>query len=193
MRRSAVVKARETGLEPVDVEGAAGEGPSDTRELTREEYRRLLTGARAMGDRRGYVLVKTIVNTGVGISELENVTVETAKAGRFTAESHGVRRSVRIPAVLQKDLLEYVREEEIAKGAVFRGADGGTLSRGAVAGLLKGLAGPAGVPEDKCNARALRRLYQKTRAEAEDGVEGLVERMVERQIEKEQAVIGWRS
>lgn len=167
----------------------------DTRsqKLTRDEYRRLLTGAKAMDDRRAYMLVKTFANTGIGISELEDVTVEAARAGRFATSIYGVKHSVRIPPVLCADLLEYARERGIIKGQIFRATDGSAMTRSAVTKILIGLSGPAQVPKDKCNARALRLLYLNTKAEAEDGVEGLVDRMMERQIEEEQVVIGWDS
>ncbi len=53
------------------------------RELTKEEYRRLVLAARENGNERLALLIQTICSTGIRISELDNITVEAA--GRKTA------------------------------------------------------------------------------------------------------------
>ena len=52
------------------------------RELTREEYERLLAAARQSGRMRIYMLMLTLGSTGIRISELQYITVQAAKAGR---------------------------------------------------------------------------------------------------------------
>ena len=48
------------------------------RELTKEEYLRLLSAAQKNHDERLYLLIKTICATGIRISELPYITVESA-------------------------------------------------------------------------------------------------------------------
>ena len=49
------------------------------RDLSREEYRRLLTTARVLGRERLELLLETICATGIRVSEVKYITVETAK------------------------------------------------------------------------------------------------------------------
>ena len=52
----------------------------EERELTREEYLRLITEAERRRDPRGALIFQTICCTGIRISELGYITVEAAKA-----------------------------------------------------------------------------------------------------------------
>ena len=52
------------------------------REITREDYRRLLDAARESGRRRLALLMETICATGIRVSEVRYITVEAAQAGR---------------------------------------------------------------------------------------------------------------
>ena len=52
------------------------------RELTQDEYARLLRAAETMGRERLKLLMETICGTGIRVSEVRYITVETAKAGK---------------------------------------------------------------------------------------------------------------
>ena len=54
----------------------------DRRELTREEYQRLLDAAHGLGRERLALLLETICATGIRVSEVKYITVEAAQAGR---------------------------------------------------------------------------------------------------------------
>lgn len=54
----------------------------DRRELTREEYQRLLDAAHGLGRERLALLLETICSTGIRVSEVKYITVEAAQAGR---------------------------------------------------------------------------------------------------------------
>ena len=54
------------------------------KELTKEEYDRLLTAARESGQERLVLIMETLCATGIRVSELRYITVEAAKAGRAT-------------------------------------------------------------------------------------------------------------
>ena len=52
-------------------------------ELTRSEYLRLLSAARALGKEQVYLLVKVFACTGVRVQDLPQVTVEAVQEGRL--------------------------------------------------------------------------------------------------------------
>ena len=60
-----------------------------SRELTRAEYDRLLTTARASKQERLALIMETLCATGIRISELRYITVEAARAGRTTIALKG--------------------------------------------------------------------------------------------------------
>ena len=56
------------------------------RELTRQEYERLLAAARARGQERLALLMEAICATGIRVSEVRYITVEAAQRGRNLLE-----------------------------------------------------------------------------------------------------------
>lgn len=77
-------------------------------ELTRTEYLRLLSAARALEKERTYLLVKAIALTGAHVGELPQITVEAVQSGRTPAVSGGEQRRVQLPRCLQAELLSYL-------------------------------------------------------------------------------------
>lgn len=63
-------------------------------ELTRTEYLRLLSAARALEKERTYLLVKAIALTGAHVGELPQITVEAVQSGRTPAVSGGEAAAV---------------------------------------------------------------------------------------------------
>lgn len=54
----------------------------EKRELTREEYNRLLEAARNQGRERLALVMETICTTGIRVSEVQYITVEAVRRGR---------------------------------------------------------------------------------------------------------------
>lgn len=160
-------------------------------ELSRGEYLRLLSAARALGKERAYLLVKVFAVTGIPVHELPCLTVEAVRDGSGVTVSEGVRRSAPIPAVLRKELLDYIGRLGLISGPVFVTRNGNPLTRIAVTTAIQSLARDARVSPEKCNPRCLRRLYQSTMSGIEAGVRLLVEQTHERLLEQEQLTIGW--
>ena len=79
----------------------------EEKELTKEEYRRLLDAARQKGNERLDLLVQTICGTGIRVSELRFITVESARKGAATVSLKGKTRTVFLVRELQKKLLRY--------------------------------------------------------------------------------------
>ena len=92
-------------------------------ELTRTEYRRILSTAKILGKEREYLLVKLFVTTGISIGELKLVTVEAVEKGSFAGEG----RIVRIPEGLRQELASYAARNYRKSGPVFIGRNGQAL------------------------------------------------------------------
>ena len=161
-------------------------------ELTRNEYLRLLSAARALGRQRTYLMVKTFAALGLTVQELPRLTVEAVEeTGAVTANAGG-RRQVQIPGCLRRELGDYIRQEGLTAGPVFVTRSGRRLNRTAVTGAIQALARDARVAPEKCNPRCLRRLYQSTMAGIEASVCLLMEQSHERLLDAEQLIAGWR-
>ena len=71
-----------------------------SRELTRTEYERLLSAARALGRERLALLLETICATGIRVSEVKYITVEAARQGRAEIALKGKIRTILLPGKL---------------------------------------------------------------------------------------------
>lgn len=108
-------------------------------ELTRTEYLRLLTTARALDKERLYLLVKLFGCTGLPLQELPRVTVEALTEGRVIVRSCGIVQLLHLPDFLRKELLAYARREGTASGPIFHTKSGKPLGRTAVTDSIKQL------------------------------------------------------
>lgn len=162
-------------------------------ELSRQEYLRLLSAAKALDRQRTYLLIKTIAVTGLAIHELPCLTVEAVGEGAARVPQGSSRRVVPIPRCLQRELLAYSGKKELAAGPVFVTRNGRLINRSHVSMEIQALAKEAGVPPEKCNPRCLRKLYQATRQQLTLHIALMVEQAHERLLEEEQRKTGWDS
>ncbi len=160
-------------------------------ELTRTEYLRLLTTARALDKERLYLLVKLFGCTGLPLQELPRVTVEALTEGRVIVRSCGIVQLLHLPDFLRKELLAYARREGTASGPIFHTKSGKPLGRTAVTDSIKQLCRDARVPEEKANPRCLKRLWQSTQDGIRTQIDLLVEQACDRLMEAEQLTVGW--
>ena len=79
------------------------------RELTRQEYDRLMETARTLGRERLALLMETICATGIRVSEVRYITVEAAQSGRTEISLKGKIRTIILPAKLCRKLLKYAK------------------------------------------------------------------------------------
>ena len=131
------------------------------RELTGEEYRRLLDTARARGRERLALLMEAICATGIRVSEVKYLTVEAAKAGRTDVALKGKVRTILIPGKLCRKLLKYARKNRTASGEIFLTRSGKSLSRRQIWCELKSLCSQAGVEPSKVFPHNLRHLFAR--------------------------------
>ena len=73
---------------------------SNEKELTKGEYERLLTAAKAKSNQRLYLLMQTICSTGIRVSELRFITVEAISRGRAEINCKGKQRCAFLPSEL---------------------------------------------------------------------------------------------
>ena len=92
---------------------------NEERELSVEEYRRLLHAAKEKGDLQILSIMETIASTGIRISELQFITVASVSTRRALVSLKGKTRQVLIPAELCKKLRRYCRERKINSGSIF--------------------------------------------------------------------------
>ena len=119
---------------------------SEERELTREEYRRLISAAERKP--RLSLLMQTICSTGIRVSEHRFITVESARCGQAEVRMKGKHRIVFLEKKLCKVLLKYAKEQKILSGSIFVTASGKPLDRCNIWAEMKKLCDTAGVSRD---------------------------------------------
>lgn len=132
------------------------------KELTKQEYGRLLKAAKEKGNERLNLVMQTICSTGIRVSELSSITVEALY--RETAEIHskGKVRRVFLPKALCKTLLKYAASRNIKQGPVFVTKSGRPLNRSNIWSDMKKLCEVAQVPKEKVFPHNLRHLFART-------------------------------
>ena len=135
---------------------------SNEKELTKSEYERLLSAAKAKSNQRLYLLMQTICSTGIRVSELRFITVEAINRGRAVINCKGKQRCAFLPTELCKILKNYVRDQRIKSGAVFVSKNGNSLDRSNIWNDMKKLCKEAGVSEKKVFPHNLRHLFART-------------------------------
>ena len=129
------------------------------RELTRQEYERLLAAARARGQERLALLMEAICATGIRVSEVRYITVEAAQRGRTEISLKGKIRTILLPGKLCRKLLKYARKHKTVSGEIFLTRNGTSLSRRQIWTELKRLCKSAGVESAKVFPHNLRHLF----------------------------------
>ena len=84
----------------------------EEKELTREEYVRLVRAAQMKENERLALVIQTICATGIRVSELKFVTVEAVQRGRAEILNKGKLRIVFLPDQLRKVLKKYIRNQK---------------------------------------------------------------------------------
>lgn len=134
----------------------------DKKELSRREYQNLVKTALRKGKKGLALLMETICATGIRVSEVRYITVETAKKRKAEISLKGKIRCIFIPGKLAKKLLKYAEREKICGGEIFVTKEGKSLSRRKIWGEMKKLAKEAGVEESKVFPHNLRHLFART-------------------------------
>ncbi len=134
----------------------------EEKELTKAEYMRLVDTAKQKGNERLNLILQTICGTGIRVSELQYITVETIKNGEATVALKGKTRSVFLVKELRKKLIRYAAKQNIQSGAVFITRTGKPMNRTNIWREMKGLCKQAGVNPKKVFPHNLRHLFART-------------------------------
>ena len=132
------------------------------RDLSKEEYMRLVEAAQASGNERLALVMEAICAMGLRVSEVRYITVEAVALGRAEISLKGKVRTVILPGKLCRKLEKYIRKNKIASGEVFLTRSGKGLSRRQIWAEMKRLCGAAGVEPSKVFPHNLRHLFATT-------------------------------
>ena len=135
---------------------------SEEKELTREEYVRLVRAAKEKSSERLALLLETICATGIRVSELPYITVEAVARGEAVVHCKGKTRTVFLPAALQKKLRRYMQSQKIQSGPVFITRTGKPMNRSNIWREMKALCERANVAPSKVFPHSLRHLFART-------------------------------
>lgn len=134
----------------------------ESRELSKEEYKKLVRTAMQQKKSKIGMIVQTICVTGIRVGELSAITVSAVKKGIATIYNKGKERQILIPRDLQVRLLQYIRKQKIRGGLVFRTSKGNEVDRTWVWREMKKLCEKAGVDKEKVFPHNLRHLFART-------------------------------
>lgn len=135
---------------------------SNEKELSKAEYERLLKAAQDRKNERLYLLMQTICSSGIRVSELRHITVETLQNGQANIDCKGKRRKVFLPNILCKILKKYVQKQKIKSGPIFITKTGKPLDRSNIWLDMKKLCKDAKVDSKKVFPHNLRHLFART-------------------------------
>ena len=134
---------------------------SESLELTKEEYMKLVITAYEIGNERLALLLQTICGTGIRISELRYITVEAVQHGEAIVTNKGKTRKVFIVTALRKKLLQYAQLQQISTGEIFVTKLGKTIDRSNVWREMKSLCEQTGVLPSKVFPHNLRHVFAR--------------------------------
>ena len=132
------------------------------RELSRKDYKSLLETAENSGKHRLALILKTLALTGIRISELKFITVESLNAEMADIWNKGKARKVLLPVKLCRVLREYCRQEKRTSGSVFVTRTGKLLNRSNIWREMKSLFKESGVAPAKIFPHNFRHLFART-------------------------------
>ncbi|MGX8833680.1 tyrosine-type recombinase/integrase [Amedibacillus sp. YH-ame6] len=134
----------------------------EEKELTKEEYIRLLESALKEKNKQLYMLLQTICGTGIRVSEHKYITVESLKSGKVLINNKGKERVIFITKKLRRLLAEYCKAEKIESGTIFVTKKGEPLDRSNIWRKMKNLCEDAKVDREKVFPHNLRHLFALT-------------------------------
>lgn len=132
------------------------------RNLSKEEYGKLLNAARDLGRHRLGLLMETICATGIRVSEVKYITVEAVNTGYAEIALKGKIRTILIPQRLCRKLHKYAKKQKIASGEIFVTRNGKSLTRRQIWAEMKAICRIAEVEPTKVFPHNLRHLFART-------------------------------
>ena len=122
---------------------------------------RLVNTAKQKGNERLNLLIQTICETGIRVSELQFITVEAAKHGETVVSCKAKTRTVFLVRALRQKLLRYAAEHGIKSGMIFVTRTGKPVNRTNIWREMKALCVEADVNPQKVFPHNLRHLFAR--------------------------------
>lgn len=135
---------------------------SEEKELTKQEYYRLINTANSKCNQKLSLIIQTICSTGIRVSELKFITVEAVRVGEAVITLKGKTRKIFIIPELKNKLLRYIKQQNLYTGSVFLSKNGKPILRNNVWRDMKSLCEQAGVKRSKVFPHNLRHLFART-------------------------------
>ena len=111
---------------------------------------------------RLYLVLQTLASTGIRISELKFITVESLNDECASISMKGKVRVILIPSAICRALKAYADDENIKNGPVFVSKNGNPLDRSNLCREMKSLCSISGIARDKVHPHNLRHLFART-------------------------------
>lgn len=133
----------------------------EQRELSRQEYHRLIRTAEEQGNDRMALLMQTVCSTGIRISELPFITLEAARRQYAEVDCKGKVRKVLLTNELCRRLKTYAERKKITAGTIFVTRTGKPLDRSNIWREMKKLSLDSKVNQEKVFPHNLRHLFAR--------------------------------
>lgn len=129
--------------------------------LTRAEFKRLVKRARIEGRERLVMILNTLAATGIRVSELPYITVESLEEGCAVVNLKGKTRIILLSSALVACLREYCAKNGIQKGMIFVTSGGKPVNRSNIWKEMKLMGKRAGIPASKIFPHSIRHLFAR--------------------------------
>lgn len=132
------------------------------RKLTKGDYEKLIKAANINGQETLSLIIQTICSTGIRVSELQYITIESLKSGQALINNKGKNRIVFIPKTLITILKRYVINSNVTAGPIFTTRTGKPIDRSNIWAAMKRLCTIANVNPEKVYPHNLRHLFARS-------------------------------
>ena len=153
------LECRELTVKPLKVQRSLF--LKEEKELSKDEYRKLVKTARQEGKEQIALCMETIAATGIRISELRYFTVEKVKKGRIEICNKGKYRRIFLTDDIRKKLLHYCKTAGVREGQIFVTRTGKPKDRSNLWKEMKRLKEKAGVCASKIFPHNFRHLFAR--------------------------------
>lgn len=147
----------------------------EEKELSQNEYRRLVRTAEKEGRRWLALCMETIASTGIRVSELKYFTAERVKKGRIEVYNKGKYRRIILPEFIRAKLLSYCRKRGIKSGCIFVDRKGNPKDRSSIWREMKRLKERSGISGEKIFPHNLRHLFARMYYRCTHDIAGLAD------------------
>lgn len=150
-------------------------------EISLNEYNNLLNVAANKGKIDILYIMRVLAETGIRVSDLENVTVEAIKNGKIVCNSK-IKYEAIVDKQLQDELLKYCEGQNIERGIIFLNKHGNVLEKMYISIEVDNIAKAAGIKEKRMYLHTFRLIFKEYFYNRENNLEEKYEGFVKRKI-----------